>query len=597
MFQSPNQVEGVIPQELSQEEERTLYHFGVERMLLAAIFKQPNLIYRVESEIDPSQFFFPDHSYIYSIMLDVASVSALKGWALGYSHDTMLAFARTKGQEYVDKFWNSTDGMNKVRELEALVPRVDLSQVNHLIDQLKRTHLRVQMYKHSRHLQLQLLDQSNKNLRDIAFAAESGFSDLLHGQVGEADVLGRLGDEGRMYERRAELAMHHPYQDLYLTVIPEMPHLMYLQGGGLRRGGLCMISARPKVGKTSFLLNMCMPLAVFYNTPCLFIDTEMSREEIYHRCLSILSGIPEQDIMRGKCMYDPATAQQFMEAKAKLDASPFYYVSLRRRGIEHAIAQMSKFHSHAVQKKDYVVPSTGEVVRLSRPSLAVYDWLKMTDFKSVGPGSNVKEHQILGDYASQLKDASAEFDIATIAACQQNREIVGASISTWEIEQERFIAASDRISQFCTMLCSLRRLFPEEREGLQKQFGDAPRGADRADDAAIPYNSVLGIAYNRFGPEYREGIPLYHDLGRYRFTEWGKRSGDYVKATDPYGSMWQAVTDWRTEANNQRRKIKKKQKSSTPVQVKDKSDLSVAMGTLPSGADLVSAENGPVAPG
>ena len=70
-------------------------------------------------------------------------------------------------------------------------------------------------------------------------------------------------------------------------------------GGGLRKGTVNVIGARPKTGKTLLADNMGIHIAKT-GIPVLNLDTEMRKEDHQHRMMAMLSGVPINDIETGK---------------------------------------------------------------------------------------------------------------------------------------------------------------------------------------------------------------------------------------------------------------------------------------------------------
>ena len=69
--------------------------------------------------------------------------------------------------------------------------------------------------------------------------------------------------------------------------------------GGLHKGDLIIIAARPSVGKTAFMLEIVRNVAVKLKKRALIFSLEMSREQVADRLLSLQSEIPLVDIRMG----------------------------------------------------------------------------------------------------------------------------------------------------------------------------------------------------------------------------------------------------------------------------------------------------------
>lgn len=67
-------------------------------------------------------------------------------------------------------------------------------------------------------------------------------------------------------------------------------------GGGLRKGTINVIAARPKTGKTLLADNMGFYIANKFKIPVLNMDTEMSKEDHFNRLIAMLSEIEMQKL-------------------------------------------------------------------------------------------------------------------------------------------------------------------------------------------------------------------------------------------------------------------------------------------------------------
>ena len=67
-------------------------------------------------------------------------------------------------------------------------------------------------------------------------------------------------------------------------------------GGGLRKGTINVIAARPKTGKTLLVDNMGWHIGNKSNVPVLNLDTEMTKEDHIHRLLGLISEVDLKDI-------------------------------------------------------------------------------------------------------------------------------------------------------------------------------------------------------------------------------------------------------------------------------------------------------------
>lgn len=79
------------------------------------------------------------------------------------------------------------------------------------------------------------------------------------------------------------------------TALPTgWPEVDQILRGGLHRGEMVVIAARPSVGKTSFLTNMCEYQTIQARRRIAMFSLEMSRQELIQRMICSRSGVPSE---------------------------------------------------------------------------------------------------------------------------------------------------------------------------------------------------------------------------------------------------------------------------------------------------------------
>lgn len=90
-------------------------------------------------------------------------------------------------------------------------------------------------------------------------------------------------------------------------------------GGGLIRGGLFILGARPGVGKSALALE----LADRIEGPVLFVSLEMGEDQLNARRINRVTGIPQRRILQGRL--DEAEWSSFASMSAKLTERQVYF--------------------------------------------------------------------------------------------------------------------------------------------------------------------------------------------------------------------------------------------------------------------------------
>jgi replicative DNA helicase len=91
---------------------------------------------------------------------------------------------------------------------------------------------------------------------------------------------------------------------------------------GLQPSDFVVVAARPGVGKSSFMLSMVLHLALNENVPLAIFSLEMSKEQLMLRMLSMLSGVPLQNLRHGYVNDDDW--EKVVDAALKISSREIY---------------------------------------------------------------------------------------------------------------------------------------------------------------------------------------------------------------------------------------------------------------------------------
>lgn len=131
-----------------------------------------------------------------------------------------------------------------------------------------------------------ILDRATSKLESLAE------SRIVEDAVRASDEMyGHIEELERRREGKGEKAIATGYPDLDKRL-----------SGGLRRGGLYIVAARPKMGKTAFALNVTNNVAVDHTA--LIISLEMPKSEIHDRNIASIGHIPLDRVMQPAEMKD-----------------------------------------------------------------------------------------------------------------------------------------------------------------------------------------------------------------------------------------------------------------------------------------------------
>lgn len=197
----------------------------------------------------------------------------------------------------------------------------------------------------------------------------------------------------RVFERleqrsRAETAIHG-----LRTGITELDNIL----GGLKPGGLYVLAARPKMGKTTLAQNIAEHCALGQGTPVAVFSFEMQPEELGDRMLASIGGISGAALRTGKL--DDADWSNVTRAMQRLRGAEIYVSRPRNARVEHVVAQTRRQHAR-------------------KPlGLVVIDYLQLMTVV----GDN--RAQGIGDITRALKLMAGEIGVPVLLLSQLNREL------------------------------------------------------------------------------------------------------------------------------------------------------------------------------
>ena len=182
-------------------------------------------------------------------------------------------------------------------------------------------------------------------------------------------------------------------------------------GHGLRRKGVNLIGARPKIGKTTFAKELLLHVTETLDMPALMLDTEMASRDQMIRSLASCGEVPISEIESGRFADNYLYNQYIDEAVKKLKTNKnFWYVSVAGKPFDEILGIIRR----------WIVKNVGyDENGNTNDCLVIYDYFKLMDASHL---QNLKEYEAIGYQISRLTDFTKEFDFACLAFVQLNRQ-------------------------------------------------------------------------------------------------------------------------------------------------------------------------------
>jgi replicative DNA helicase len=214
-------------------------------------------------------------------------------------------------------------------------------------------------------------------------------------------------------------------------------------GGGLRKGTVNVIAARPKTGKTLLSDNMGRNIAAG-GVPVLNMDTEMAKEDHINRILAMTTEIEINAIETGKFGESPDKKNKISKAVEELKNLRLYHKSIAGKPFEDQLSIMRRWLVKEVGLNDDGT---------AKDCVIFYDYLKLMD--SAGISQDMKEYQVLGFMMTALHNFAVRYRVPIVAFIQLNRDgITKESTDT--------ASGSDRIIWLCSNFSIFKRKSDEE---------------------------------------------------------------------------------------------------------------------------------------
>lgn len=258
-------------------------------------------------------------------------------------------------------------------------------------------------------------------------------------------------------------------------------------GSGLRRGGVHLMGARPKIGKTTMAKEALLHFTNVLKMPALFLDTEMVQQDQLIRSVASVSQVPLYAVESGRFGDNHLYNQQIDDAVVELKKNDkLWYESVFGKSFEEILAIIRR----------WIVKCVGfDEDGNTNNCVVIYDYFKLMDRNQL---DNLQEYQAMGFQISKLTDFCKEYDFTCLAFVQLNRQ--------------RDISQSDRLRWLCNSYSTFDRKQPEE---IAADFG------------AHGGNRKLTMEDTRFGPGIEqpgEYICLNFQRNINKITEIGLRS-------------------------------------------------------------------------
>ena len=303
--------------------------------------------------------------------------------------------------------------LSNVRKLAAKVRKLQIARM--MYDQLESTKDRYSQVK------------GDESISQILGIAEESIFDFISLLNDSDDIPQKVFHD---IENRLDELSENPLDQVGIST--GFKRYDYAIGGGLRRGTVNVIGARPKVGKTLFAENSGIYIARELGIPVLNLDTEMILKDHQDRGIAMLTEVAISDIETGQFASNSYKNQKIRDTAKKVKDIPYYHKSIGGKPFEDQLSVMRRWLAQEVGINDQ-----GK----ANDCVIIYDYLKIMESSEIK--GDMKEYQALGFLMTGLHNFAIKYEIPILAFIQLNRDgITKESTDT--------ASGSDRIVWLCS---------------------------------------------------------------------------------------------------------------------------------------------------
>jgi replicative DNA helicase len=387
------------------------YDHESEKLILAAILNDETALVECLADINEEDFYLPQHRAIYKVIASLFAKSiklsylevTKEGMKTGLMKDAQFIFEIAQYHVTSEglRYWiTNIKDMTKLRKLKTLLLRVE--------DKIK----------------------TNPDVDQIINDMENGLVSLIMSAKENIDTSHDLADLGRKAFSEARENRGK------LIGIPTGLGKLNRLTNGWKKGDLILLAGETGKGKTAFSLNFIGIGCMACGYPTLYINSEMSKQQVIFRFGSMLSGIKNDTIKFGEA--DTAEESKFEAAMRMVEGAPFYHYkspSLELRNVVSTIRRAKIQNNIQFVVIDYVG-------RMNKT------------------GDDLKEWQVLEQIVKTLKTLAQELEIPIMVLAQLN--------------DDQRLQGAKRMENEADIFLKVQPLDDEEQRQLEAKYPKRP---------------------------------------------------------------------------------------------------------------------------
>ena len=433
-----------------------LFSQDLEKQVLAALIKFPNLYNQIGGIIDEKDFYSEDsvvHRTIFFVLRDAIES--------GQNIDEFVLSERINllGMSFKDNI-NISDYIQSLS-----LKKIAKEKILTTVQELKKFTAKRGLFDVGIRLSEQMKNiPTTKSYQEIIDSADKIYNNHINMYEGGNNEPENIFDDMEEY---IEMLGENPVEDF--GMMGPHPRINELYGSLVRPGNMSVVVARSAVGKSQFCMDFCTKLSSAHNNhPILHFDNgEMSKEELIVRQCAAMTKLPVYLLETGQWRhrgYGEFSQREVIDIVRKtwkrIKDMQFHYYDTAGLDVEQMVSIARRFYYSKVGR--------GNEMTLS------FDYIKNTFSKSGG-----SSWELVGQMVERFKQFIKKDicddggpKIGMITSVQANRSGITTNKSSSDInDDEGIIALSDDIIRLCSHCFILRKKTLDELNEEPPGFG------------------------------------------------------------------------------------------------------------------------------
>ena len=413
-----------------------VYSLDIERSALGGLLRNSEVFYEIDAFISENDFWHKTHQTIYSVIKNclikqekidkVLIAEKIKNLGIKFSTDLDVS-------EYLDNISFSP---------------ITATQAIKYFKELSLYRVRREIHEIGARIQDCVKQGEFTSFNDIISKSDAIYNQTIKNYSDTDAPVNIFEDMFALIEERGLNPKSNP---VLLTPFTEYNNLY----GGLRPKNIYAFAARAGQGKSTLLNAIAFGChKINPKIKVLYLDTEMSLEEVQMRHAASLSGVPIHFIESGDYRRNQDMLVKVRSALSTIkNQYQFYHYTVANKSIDEIVSIIRRFYYSKVGR--------------GNDFLCCFDYVKMGGTEKAS--QSWAEHQIVGSMIDKLKRIAEEVNAPILTAIQQNRG--GEAAGKTSIDDSSSFALSDRLQWFASYTGIFRAKTLDEISADGAEFG------------------------------------------------------------------------------------------------------------------------------